>query len=106
PPAVSAPPDDAQLEDAVTLCRPEPTRVVPFVARPTRVAGYDILNELGRGGMGVVYKARQRALNRLVALQMILASPYADAQNLARFRTEAEAGARAAHPPHVPILQV
>src|SRR5262245_42564896 len=51
PPAVPAPPDDERFEDAVTLFRPEPTRVVPFVARPTRVAGYDILSELGRGSM-------------------------------------------------------
>ena len=71
-----------------------------------RFGKYDLLGEIGRGGMGVVYKARQRDLNRLVALKMILASEWASAEEIARFQVEAQAAARLRHRNVVGIYEV
>lgn len=70
------------------------------------IPGYEIESELGRGGMGVVYKARQVNLDRLVALKMILGSTGAGAEEFARFRAEAEAVARLQHPNIVQIHEI
>jgi tetratricopeptide (TPR) repeat protein len=73
---------------------------------PPTIAGHDVLGVLGRGGMGVVYKARQKNLNRIVALKMVLAGAHADPKELARFRREAEAVAHLQHPNIVQIYEV
>jgi WD40 repeat protein len=81
----------------------EPT--APRAELPS-VPGHEVLGELGRGGMGVVYRARHIALNRPVALKMIRAGALAGDQEVSRFRAEAEAVARLQHPNIVQVYEV
>ena len=96
-------PPDSDLDDDLTRL-PSPDDPPP-AATPGSVSGYDLIVPLGEGGMGVVWKARQVKLNRLVALKMVLGEHQVGARELIRFLAEAEAVAAVRHPHVVQVFE-
>jgi len=96
----------AGYDPAETLARATRTDAGTAERRPPTIPGYEILGEIGRGGVAVVYKARQTKLDRLVALKVLLAGAQAGEESLARFRSEALTVAQLQHPNVIQIYDV
>lgn len=92
-----------QQPDAPTVLYVQPTQKTQGEA-PRRFGHYELLEEIGRGGMGVVYRARHVQLNRIVAVKMLLSGYLADAEHIRRFQREARTAAQIRHPNIVSVF--
>jgi serine/threonine protein kinase/tetratricopeptide (TPR) repeat protein len=98
--------NEVKLEDVFPVRSKRTLRLKSTVSTRIEIPGFEILGELGHGGMGVVYKARQLKLNRFVALKMIRSGIHADSEELRRLVSEAEAVAQLQHPNIVQIHEI
>jgi WD40 repeat protein/tRNA A-37 threonylcarbamoyl transferase component Bud32 len=100
--------EELETETDTRATESKETKPAPIAPNPSRRIGdYDVIEQIGQGGMGIIFKARQRGLNRIVALKLVRAgSQSKPAESIARFRTEASAAARLHHPHIVSIYEI
>ena len=105
-PAAAARRDARHARESAFCERANRQRIANKRRRHRQIGDYRIVREIGRGGMGIVYEAHQKSLNRRVALKILPFAAVLDQRQIARFRNEAQAAAQLHHPHIVPVFAV